>query len=65
MAAGSGLVAGPVGHFAVCPADLVAVAPDKSFAAYAGISYDTVNKLGVIEPVCTHPAYRAEAWHTR
>lgn len=38
--------------------DLVAVAPDGSFAAYAGIPYDEANKLGIFEPVCTHPNHQ-------
>jgi GNAT superfamily N-acetyltransferase len=38
--------------------DLVAVAPDGSFAAYAGIPYDEANKLGIFEPVCTHPDHQ-------
>lgn len=38
--------------------DLVAVAPDGSFAAYAGIPYDHVNRRGIFEPVCTHPNHR-------
>ncbi len=35
--------------------DLVAVAPDGTFAAYVGIPYDETNRLGIFEPVCTHP----------
>ena len=38
--------------------DLVAVAPDGCFAAYAGIPYDEANKLGIFEPVCTHPDHQ-------
>jgi ribosomal protein S18 acetylase RimI-like enzyme len=38
--------------------DLVAVAPDGSFAAYVGIPYDDVNRRGIFEPVCTHPDHR-------
>ncbi len=38
--------------------DLVAVAPDDTFAAYVGIPYDAVNQRGIFEPVCTHPAHR-------
>jgi len=38
--------------------DLVAVAPDGSFAAYVGIAYDDVNGHAVFEPVCTHPDHR-------
>lgn len=35
--------------------DLVAVAPDGTFAAYVAIPYDETNRLGIFEPVCTHP----------
>lgn len=35
--------------------DSVAVAPDGTFAAYVGIPYDEANRLGIFEPVCTHP----------
>ena len=38
--------------------DLVAVAPNGTFASYVGIPYDEVNKLGIFEPVCTHPDHR-------
>jgi mycothiol synthase len=38
--------------------DLVAVAPDGSFAAYVGIPYDERNRRGIFEPVCTHPNHR-------
>ena len=38
--------------------DLVAVAPDGSFAAYVGIPYDDANRRGIFEPVCTHPAHQ-------
>lgn len=38
--------------------DLVAVAPDGTFAAYVGIPYDEVNRRGIFEPVCTHPNHR-------
>ncbi|MCB8981894.1 MAG: GNAT family N-acetyltransferase [Ardenticatenaceae bacterium] len=38
--------------------DLAAVAPDGTFAAYAGIPYDAVNRRGIFEPVCTHPAHQ-------
>jgi mycothiol synthase len=37
--------------------DLVAVAPDGSFAAYAGMPYDRDNRVAIFEPVCTHPAH--------
>lgn len=38
--------------------DLVAVAPDGTFAAYVGIAYDPPNRRAVFEPVCTHPDHR-------
>ncbi|MBX3015145.1 MAG: GNAT family N-acetyltransferase [Caldilineaceae bacterium] len=38
--------------------DLVAVAPDGSFAAYVGIAYDVTTRHAVFEPVCTHPDHR-------
>jgi predicted N-acetyltransferase YhbS len=43
--------------------DLVAVAPDDvdtagAFAAYTGIPYDRANRIGIFEPVCTHPDHR-------
>lgn len=38
--------------------DLVAVAPDGSFAAYVGVPYAEVNRHGLFEPVCTHPDHR-------
>jgi mycothiol synthase len=38
--------------------DLVAESPDGSFAAYVGIPYDEVNRVGIFEPVCTHPDHR-------
>ncbi len=38
--------------------DLVAVAPDGSFASYVGIPYDEANRQGIFEPVCTHPDHR-------
>lgn len=38
--------------------DLVAVAPDGSFAAYVGVPYDDANRRGIFEPVCTHPDHR-------
>ncbi len=38
--------------------DLVAVAPDGSFAAYVGIAWDAANRLAIFEPVCTHPDHQ-------
>jgi GNAT superfamily N-acetyltransferase len=38
--------------------DLVAVAPDGSFAAYVGVPYDEANRRGIFEPVCTHPDHQ-------
>ena len=38
--------------------DLVAEALDGSLAAYVGIPYDSVNRRGIFEPVCTHPSHR-------
>lgn len=38
--------------------DLVAVAPDGTFAAYVGAPYDAVNRRGIFEPVCTHPDHQ-------
>jgi mycothiol synthase len=38
--------------------DLVAVAPDGSFAAYVGAPYDEANRRGIFEPVCAHPQHR-------
>ncbi len=35
--------------------DLVAVAPNGAIAAYVGVAYDEENRLGIFEPVCTHP----------
>ena len=37
---------------------IVAVAPDGTHAAHAGVTVDTRNALAVVEPVCTHPAHR-------
>ena len=48
-------------HHAPCfqpEMDLVAVAPDGSFAAYVGVPYDEANRHGIFEPVCTHPEHR-------
>ena len=38
--------------------NLVAVAPDGSFAAHAGVTYDEHNRHGIFEPVCTNPDHR-------
>ncbi len=38
--------------------DLVAEAPDGSFAAYVGAPYIDANRYGVFEPVCTHPDHQ-------
>ena len=38
--------------------NLVAEAPDGSFAAHVGLTLDAVNRHGIIEPVCTHPDHR-------
>ncbi len=38
--------------------NLVAEAPDGTFAALVGVTYDEINRSGVIEPVCTHPDHR-------
>jgi mycothiol synthase len=38
--------------------ELVAEAPDGSFAALIGMMYDEKNRFGLFEPVCTHPDHR-------
>jgi predicted N-acetyltransferase YhbS len=38
--------------------ELVAVAPDGSFAALTGMIYDEVNRFGMFEPVCATPGPR-------
>jgi GNAT superfamily N-acetyltransferase len=38
--------------------DLVAVAPDSTFATYVGVPYDKTNRRGIFEPVCTHPDHQ-------
>ncbi|GAA2154139.1 acetyltransferase (GNAT) family protein [Humibacillus xanthopallidus] len=38
--------------------DLVAEGPDGSFAAYAGVTYDSINRRGIFEPVCTDPRHQ-------
>lgn len=37
---------------------IVAEAPGGSFVAHSGVTFDTVNRLGIFEPVCTHPEHR-------
>ena len=37
--------------------NLVAEAPDGTFAAHVGLTLDAVNRHAVIEPVCTHPGH--------
>jgi ribosomal protein S18 acetylase RimI-like enzyme len=41
--------------------DLVAVDSEGAFAAYVGIPYDRANRLGIFEPVCTHPDRRRKS----
>jgi ribosomal protein S18 acetylase RimI-like enzyme len=38
--------------------DLVAVAPDGTFAAYVGIPSDPGSRHATFEPVCTHPDHQ-------
>lgn len=38
--------------------DLVAEAPDGSLAAYVGVPYHAAHRLGIFEPVCTHPKHQ-------
>ena len=38
--------------------DLVAIAPNGLFAAYVGIPYDDINKIGIFDPGSTHPQHR-------
>jgi len=38
--------------------NLVAQAPDGSFAAHVGFTLDEANRRGIVEPVCTHPDHR-------
>lgn len=38
--------------------NLVAEAPDGSFAAHVGVTFEETNRYGVFEPVVTHPDHR-------
>jgi len=38
--------------------NLVAIAPDGSFAAHVGLTIDAANRHGLVEPVCTHPDHQ-------
>jgi predicted N-acetyltransferase YhbS len=38
--------------------NIVAVAPDGTYASYGGIWQDHVNRIAYVEPVCTDPDYR-------
>ena len=38
--------------------NLVAEAPDGSFAAHVGVNYEVKNRYGIFEPVCTHPDHQ-------
>lgn len=38
--------------------NLVAEAPDGSFASHVGLTYDPANRFAIFEPVCTHPDHR-------
>ena len=38
--------------------NIVAVAPDGSYASYCGMWQDLVNRVAYVEPVCTDPDYR-------
>jgi GNAT superfamily N-acetyltransferase len=38
--------------------NIVAVAPDGRYAAYAGLWFEKYNKFAYVEPVCTDPDYR-------
>jgi predicted N-acetyltransferase YhbS len=37
---------------------LVAEAPDGSFAAHVGVTFEPATGLAIVEPVCTHPDHR-------
>lgn len=38
--------------------NLVAEAPDGTFAAHVGLTYEPTNRYGIFEPVCTHPDHQ-------
>ena len=38
--------------------NLVAEAPDGSFAAHVGMAYEPMNRWSIFEPVCTHPDHQ-------
>jgi predicted N-acetyltransferase YhbS len=38
--------------------NIIAVAPDGNFVAYAGLWFESINKYAYVEPVCTDPDYR-------
>ncbi len=38
--------------------NIIAVAPDGSYASYCGMWQDHVNRVAYVEPVCTDPDYR-------
>ncbi|UCB42680.1 MAG: GNAT family N-acetyltransferase [Dehalococcoidales bacterium] len=38
--------------------NIVAVAPNGSYASYCGMWHDTVHRVAYVEPVCTDPDYR-------
>lgn len=37
---------------------MVAVAPDGTFASHTGVTIDVSTSLAIVEPVCTHPDHR-------
>lgn len=38
--------------------NLVALAPDDSFAAHVGVNWEPINRFAIFEPVCTHPDHQ-------
>jgi len=38
--------------------NIIVVAPDGNYAAYAGLWFESANKYAYVEPVCTDPNYR-------